>query len=179
MFSIKKYTGLIDTNYVQKILHDSTTIQICYILFGILIGTIMISLIYIFIFWENYIQCIQNDDTMFYCPTDWVGYIIVCYYFTIIIHEKNYTAASNSCIQLYTTLAIIDTILLYLTTKYIYESGYWVIYSLPIIQSVLLRNTSYTKKVIYTGLLFICSILIIKHFKLYIRLIKLITQLNH
>ncbi|QST86977.1 pEP153R [African swine fever virus] len=157
MFSNKKYTGLIDKNYVKKILDDSSTIKICYILIGILIGTNMITLIYNFIFWENYIKCIQNDDKMFYCPKDWVGYNNVCYYFSNNIDEKNYTAASNSCKQLNSTLANNDTNLLNLTKKYNYESGYWVNYSLANNQSVILRNSSYTKKVNYTGLLFICS----------------------
>ncbi|WRY69334.1 pEP153R [African swine fever virus] len=160
MFSNKKYIGLIDKYCEKKILDDSSTIKICYILIGILIGTNMITLIYNFIFWENYITCNQKDKT-FYCPKDWVGYNNVCYYFGN--DEKNYNNASNYCKQLNSTLTNNNTNLvnltktLNLTKTYNHESNYWVNYSLIKNESVLLRNSGYYKKQKHVSLLYICS----------------------
>ncbi|QII69081.2 pEP153R [African swine fever virus] len=152
MYFKKKYIGLIDKNCEKKILDDCTTIKICYILIGILIGTNMITLIYNFIFWENYIKCYRNNDKMFYCPNDWVGYNNVCYYFSNGSFSKNYTAASNSCKQLNSTLANNDTNLLNLTKIYNNQSMYWVN------NSIILRgDNKYSQKVNYTDLLFICG----------------------
>ncbi len=125
MYFKKKYIGLIDKNCEKKILDDCTTIKICYILIGILIGTNMITLIYNFIFWDHYMTC-NKKDKMFYCPKDWVGYNNVCYYFSNDSFTKNYTYASNSCKKINSTLANNDTNLLNLIKVYNNVSEYWV-----------------------------------------------------
>ncbi|QII88579.1 pEP153R [African swine fever virus] len=154
MYFKKKYIGLIDKNCEKKILDDCTTIKICYILIGILIGTNMITLIYNFIFWDHYMTC-NKKDKMFYCPKDWVGYNNVCYYFNN--DSKNYTTATNSCKQLNSTLANNDTNLLNLTKVYHHDKLYWVNYSLNDNFSLSLRNSTYEKRSKYLPLLFICS----------------------
>ncbi|QXP49845.1 BA71V-EP153R [African swine fever virus] len=104
MYFKKKYISLIDKYCEKKILDDSSTIKICYILIGILIGTNIITLIYNFIYWDNYIKCYRNNDKMFYCPKDWVGYNNACYYFSN--DMKNYTEASNYCKNSYNSTIV-------------------------------------------------------------------------
>nr|AAC28414.1 lectin homolog [African swine fever virus] len=152
MFSNKKYIGLIDKYCEKKILDESSTIKICYILIGILIGTNMITLIYNFIFGENYIICFKNNDTTFYCPKNWIGYNNVCDYFSNNNDNKNYTVAINSCKQLNSTLANNNTNLLNLTKVYNNVSEYWVNNTLT-----LRGDNKYTKRQNYTEFLFICS----------------------
>nr|AJB28359.1 C-type lectin-like protein [African swine fever virus] len=154
MYFKKKYISLIDKYCEKKILDDSSTIKICYILIGILIGTNIITLIYNFIYWEYYITCNQTDKT-FYCPKDWVGYNNACYYFSNNNDEKSYMNASESCNKKNSTLANNTTNLLNITkilTLYNNQSLYWVNNTLA-----LRGDNNYAKRTNYTTLLYICS----------------------
>ncbi len=157
MFSNKKYIGFINKKEGLKKKIDDYSILII----GILIGTNILSLIINIIGEINKPICYQNDDKIFYCPKDWVGYNNVCYYFGN--EEKNYNNASNYCKQLNSTLTNNNTILvnltktLNLTKTYNHESNYWVNYSLIKNESVLLRDSGYYKKQKHVSLLYICS----------------------
>nr|AJB28377.1 C-type lectin-like protein [African swine fever virus]AJB28379.1 C-type lectin-like protein [African swine fever virus] len=156
MFSNKKYIGLIDKYCEKKILDDSSTIKICYILIGLLIGTNMITLIYNFIFWDNYMTC-NKKDKMFYCPKNWVGYNNVCYYFSNGNNVKNYMNASSYCKELNSTLTNNDTNLLNLTKTYDHNVGYWTKYNFNN-KLVILNNSTYRiRSANHTDFLFICS----------------------
>ncbi|QZK26760.1 C-type lectin-like protein [African swine fever virus] len=162
MFLNKKYIGLINKKEGLKKKIDDYSILII----GILIGTNILSLIINIIGEINKPICYQNDDKIFYCPKDWVGYNNVCYYFSN-DNGNNYTTADNKCKQLNnSTLAnnLTDllnlTSFLNLTKLYHHHSHYWVNYSLNNNYSVPLIDSKYNlnrKKSHYTDLLFICS----------------------